>query len=255
MDVDVGTESSIFQSGQKARYFSTIPFSKENQDISWGLEIEGILTLMWLKEHGEIHYVKNRGYSADRLQFWLYHTFFPILLELRGIYNILHVGSVEIAGQPVLFSAPSFGGKSTMTDYFIQQGHMMLSDDALGIEKRETTYYAISSYPFYRPYRKPEELGYFVENFSTKAKPISRVYLLNKSHAASQIVIRELLGIEKFKTYHYSSFISFEFMKQERFEFFSEMAKRIPMYEITFPHDLQKLPEAYQAIVHHFRDQ
>ena len=130
------------------------------------------------------------------------------------------MGSVEIGGKPVVFSAFSFGGKSTMTDYFLQKGHTMLSDDSLAIDKRGNEYYAIASYPFHRPYREFETLGYPVENFATEPKPLHAVYLLEKSEPDAAVEIIELKGIEKFKAFHYSSFIDFSFMKKERFDFF-----------------------------------
>ena len=235
--------------GIEARYLSAASFSKESNDVSWGLEVKDVLSLLWSKESGQIFYRKGKEYRPDRLRFWLYHTFFPILLERRGIYHILHVGSVEIAGKAVLFSAPSFGGKSTMTDYFIRRGHTMLSDDAVAIEESGTEYYAIASYPFQRPYRIPEDLGYAVENFSTKTKPLHTVYILNKSDTQSEITLREIKGIEKFKAFHYSSFLMFDFMKAERFRFFTQMAKEIAMYEITYPHDRERLPDVYKKII------
>ena len=236
-------------SGREIRYISDFSFSKDNHDISWGMEIKEILTLFWSKENKEIRYKKGIKYNTKHLQFWLYHTFFPIVLELRSIYHILHVGSVEINRKPVLFSAPSFGGKSTMTDYFIQKGHMMFSDDSLGIDKRGNEYYAIASYPFHRPYREPEVLGYPVKNFATEPKPLHAVYLLEKSEADAKIEIVEVKGIEKFKAVHYSSFIDFSFMKQERFDFFTEMAKHVPMYKVKVPWDLERLDEVYDKIV------
>lgn len=236
-------------SGREIKYLSNLPFSKENHNISWAMEIRDVLTLFWSQENREIRYKKGMKYSAELLQFWLYHTFFPIVLELREIYHILHVGSVEIAGKPVLFSAFSFGGKSTLTDYFIQKGHTMLSDDSMAIDKRGEEYYAIASYPFHRPYRELETLGYPVENFSTEPKPLHAVYLLEKSEADAKVEIVELKGIEKFKAFHYSSFIDFSFMKQERFDFFTEMAKHVPVYQVKVPWDLERLDEVYEKIV------
>lgn len=236
-------------SGVEIRYLSPLTFSKEKHDISWGMEIKNIVTLYWSKETNEIFYLKGRNYRPDRLRFWLYHTFFPIVLELRGIYHILHVGSVEINGKPVLFSAPSFGGKSTMTDYFIQQGHTMLCDDALGIEKVGSKYCAVASYPFHRPYRKVEDLGYPVTNFSTQSKELHAVFILNKSETVDQVDIREIKGIEKFKAFHYSAFVMFDFFKEERFAFFTDMAKKVSMHEVTYPHSLDRLPEVYEKII------
>ena len=237
-------------SGIRMRSFGAEPYSKEHCDVSWGMEVDGVLMLLWSKEKETIYYRKGKAYRPDRLRFWVYHTFLPISLARRGIYHILHVGSVEIAGRPVLFVAPSYGGKSTMTDYFIRRGHTMLSDDSLGIEHSGDTYTAIPSYPFHRPYRKVEDLGYPAENFSREVKAISAIYVLNKSEEAFEIVIREIKGIEKFKVLNSCVFARFYCIEEGHFSFFTQMAKKIPMYEISYPHDLERLPEVYKEIVH-----
>ena len=239
----------VDMSGQRARYYSTVPFEKREEDFSWALEIQDVVTLLWDGKEKKIIYTKGENYAPKRLQFWIFHTFFPIVLELEKKYRILHVGSVEIKGKPVLFSAFSFGGKSTMTDYFIQKGHTMLSDDSVAIDKRGDTYYAIASYPFHRPYRELETLGYPAKNFATEPKPLHAVYLLERSDPDAKVQIVQLKGIEKFKAFHYSSFIDFYFMKKERFDFFSQMAKHVPVYQVKVPWDLERLDEVYGQIV------
>jgi hypothetical protein len=242
--------SSWYPVGEtEVRYFLDNTSSEGDNDISWGLEVKDVLILFWCKEKEEIHYRKGKNYRPERLQFWVFHTFLPIMFERREIFHILHVGSVEIEGRPVLFSAHSHGGKSTMTDYFIHRGHTMLSDDALGIEKSETGYCAIASYPYHRPYRKAEDLGYLVKHFSMQNKPISALYLLNKSESEKDIKTREITGVEKFKAFHFSSYVMFNFIKERRFRFFANMAEVIPVYEITYPHDINRLPEVYQKII------
>jgi len=236
------------------RYHSSVFFETRDTNFSWALEIKDIVTLIWDAEARNILYIKGNNYTPEQLRYWIFHTFFPLVLELERTYRILHVGSVEIEGKPVLFSAFSFGGKSTMTDYFLQQGHPLLSDDSLGIDKREDAYYAVPSYPFHRPYRELETLGYYTENFVTEAKPVHAVYVLDKSGPDSDIEIVELKGIEKFKAFHYSAFINFDFMKKERFEFFMEMAKHVPVFKISYPHDMGKLPYVYKAIVQHTKE-
>ena len=217
--------------------------------FSWALEVKNMFTLVWHAEKHMIGYIKEKNFTAKNLQFWVYHTFLPLIFELEKTYRILHVGAVEVDGVPVAFSASSFGGKSTLTDYFIQQGHTMLSDDSLGIEKRDTEYYAIASYPFHRPFREAGNLGYSIQNFSTEPKLLHAIYLLEKSEALSNVNIIELHGIEKFKAFHNSAFVFFDFTKQDRFLFFSEMSKHIPVYKVTVPWDLTRLHEVYTAIV------
>jgi hypothetical protein len=236
-------------SGQEARYFSSLPFKETDEDFSWALEIKDVVTLIWDASDQKIIYSKGENYTPQRLRFWVYHTFFPLVLELKRKYRILHVGSVEIEGKPVLFSAFSFGGKSTLTDYFIKKGHTMLSDDSMAIEKRDDGYYAIASYPFHRPYREVETLGYPTANFATEPKPLHAVFLLEKNDPEASVEIVELKGIEKFKAFHYSIFIDFSFMKQERFDFFTEMAKHVPVYKVKVPWDLERLSEVYEKIV------
>lgn len=236
-------------SGQEMRYYSQAPFKESNENFSWALEIKNVLTLVWDAKDRKIIYTKGKNYAPERLRFWVYHTFFPLVLELQRKYRILHVGSVEINGKPVLFSAFSFGGKSTLTDHFIQKGHTMLSDDSVAIDKQGESYYAVPSYPFHRPYRELETLGYPVKNFATEPKPLHAVYVLEKSEPDAMVEINELTGIEKFKAFHYSSFIDFAFMKQERFGFFTQMAKHIPVYQVKVPWDLERLDEVYEKIV------
>lgn len=249
-DIFQQTKEWFSASGQNVRYHvSTSSTEKMNEKYSWAFEIKDVVTLIWDASDKKIIYIKGENYTPERLRFWVFHTFFPIVLEMEHIYRILHVGSVEIDGKPVLFSAFSFGGKSTMTDYFLQQGHPLFSDDSLGIDKREDGYYAVPSYPFHRPYRELETLGYPVENFATEPKPLHAVYLLEKSEPDVIVEIIELKGIEKFKAFHYSTFINFDFMKKERFEFFAEMSKHIPVYKVTVPWNLDRLDELYKAIV------
>lgn len=243
------TSDWILMSGQETRYWSKVPFHQADIDFTWALEIKDVVTLIWDASDKKIFYTKGKHYTPKRLQFWVFHTFFPIVLEMEHIYRILHVGSVEIEGKAILFSAFSFGGKSTMTDYFIKKGHTMLSDDSVAIDKRGDKYYAIASYPFHRPYRESEVLGYPVRNFAIEPKPLHALYLLDKSEPDAEVEIVELKGIEKFKAFHYTPFLDFSFMKKERFDFFTEMAKHVSVYQVSIPWNLERLDEVYEAIV------
>jgi len=238
-------------SGQEAYYHSDKPLEEADENFSWALEIKDVLFLVWDSDKQQIRYQKGIYYTAERLRFWVYHTFFPLVLELSDKYNIMHVGSVKIGDKPVLFSAFSYGGKSTLTNYFLQQGHTLLSDDSLAIEKREDSYYAVPSYPYYRPYRKLETLGYHTDNFSHKIQKAHVMYVLEKADAKSEISINEVKGIEKFKAFHYSTFIDFSFMKEKRLHFFTDMAKQVSVYKISIPWDLKRLREVYEAICRH----
>ena len=235
-------------SGRKARYLSNRSFDKADRNFSWGLEIQKVVTLGWDAENRAIHYLKGADFSPQRLHFWVLHTFLPLVFELERIYRILHVGAVEIGDQAVAFSAFSFGGKSTLTNFFLRRGHCLLSDDSLAIEKCGDTYLATGSYPYHRPWREQETLGRDTQAFVTDPLPLGAVFALNRTDADADVSILKLQGIEKFKIIHYSSFIDFAFMKKERFDFFAEMARRLPVYRVTVPWDLARLEEVYKTI-------
>jgi len=236
-------------SGQNARYHTVLPLQESINNFSWALEIKDVVILCWDSDKREISYIKNIHYTPKRLQFWIFHTFFPLILEQEKIYHILHVGAVEIDGKAILFSAPSFGGKSTLTEYFLNRGHRLLSDDSLAIEKRDDLYYAIPSYPFSRPYREVETLGLYREDFAKYPKIISTIFQLNRSEPDGDIEISSIYGIEKFKTLYMSSFINFPSFKADRYRYYSDMANSIDIYCIDIPWDTERLEEVYNRIL------
>lgn len=60
---------------------------------------------------------------------------------------------------------------------------------------------AVGSYPYHRPYRKFEDLGYRVDNFTTVFKPIHTFYLFEEVDEDAVIRIEGLKGIEKFDNF------------------------------------------------------
>jgi len=239
----------LYLSARPCYYLANVGFDKIGKEDEWGLEVIDVLTLVWDSSQKRILYAKGKNFTPTLLQFWIFHTFFPIVLELRREYKMLHVGAVEIAGGPVFFSAPSYGGKSTLTDYFIRKGHALYADDTLPVKKENGRYIAYPSFPYHRPYRQPETLGVRVQNFARKPAALKGLFELEKVAADAKIEIISLKGIERFKAFFYSSFIKFSFMKKERFDFFTEMAVEVPVYKVLVPQDLERLDEVYEAIV------
>ncbi len=240
-----------FMSGRQCYYLTDKPFADMKEDDDWGLEVVDVLTLAWNSASRSIVYGRGKLFIPELLRFWVLHTFFPMVLELEKKYKMLHVGAVGVEGGPILFSAASFGGKSTLTDYFLRQGHALYSDDTLAVRKENGQYIAYPSFPYHRPYRQPETLGNRAENFSRKPMPIKAIYELERVASDLPVEISLAKGVEKFKTLYYSNFIIFRFMKKERFTFAMQMANHVPVYRITVPHDMDRLEEVYQAIVEH----
>jgi len=243
----------VFMTGRALRYFSNQPFNEYNTIDTWALEIKNVLTLRWEENTQTIYYIKNKKYTPQLLLFWVLHTFFPLVLTLGKIAHIFHVSAVNIENQAVLFSAFSGGGKSTLTNYFINKGHAVYGDDTVAIQKDIDGYKVISSYPFHRPYREAEVLGYEIKNFVTNPQKLSRIYRLVQVDETENIVIISLSGVEKFEALYQSDFVMFDNMKQERYLFATAIAQYIDVYKICIPWDLTRLDEVYQAIITHNR--
>jgi hypothetical protein len=238
-----------YLSGQPCYYLADKPLDRSGRGDDFGLEVVDVLTLAWESGSGRILYGKGGGFTPRRLQFWIYHTFFPIVLELGREYKMLHVGAVEIDGGPVLFSAPSYGGKSTLTDYFIRKGHPLYADDTLPVRREDGRLVAYPSFPYHRPFRRPETLGVRVDNFARRPAPIKALFELAGASPDAEVAVESPTGVERFKSCFYSSFIKFTFMKKERLDFFAEMAREVPVYRVAVPWDKERLEEVYEAIL------
>ncbi|WP_428356409.1 hypothetical protein [Methyloprofundus sp.] len=258
--IDENTQPAAFpersgwmdMSARKGRYFAQSKFAlATGAGSQWALEIAQVLTLYWSIGSHTLHYQPEAQFTPERLRFWVCHTLLPLKFALEKRYEMLHVGAVEVAGRPIFFSAESFGGKSTLTDYFIQQGHALYSDDSLAIFQQHDTFYTVASYPFHRPYREPEVLGYPVENVARQSKPIYAGYVLEAVAADAVVSITTLEGIEKFKAFHFSGFIDLGFFKAHHFQLRAELAKAIPVYKVTIPWQIERLGEVYAKIVAH----
>ncbi len=238
-----------FMSGRQCIYLSNGPFYETGKHGAWGLEVKDVLSLAWEPVSRSILYGKGKLFTPELLRFWIFHTFFPMVLEWEQSYKMLHVGGVEVGGKPVLFSANSFGGKSTLTNHFVQKGHALYSDDTLAVKRVGEAYVAFPSFPYHRPFRQVESLGIRSENFAGEPAPIKTIFELKRAASDASVEIIPATGVEKFKTLYYSHFIQFPFMKQERFAFALEMAKYVTVYNITVPWDMERIDEVYEAVV------
>jgi len=241
--------SPIPHSLQRVRFGASVPIGEIDASSEVLMEVAGVVRLAWIPSESVILYEPGDAYRPERLRFWIFHTFLPLILRIGGRFQILHVGAVEIAGRAQIFMAPSFGGKSTLTDYFIQKGHTLYADDTLPVRKENSQYIAYPSFPYHRPYRQPETLGHRVKNFARGPAPLKALFELEGVAPDAKVEIVSPAGVERFKSFFYSSFIKFSFMKKERFDFFAQMAMEVPVYKVSVPWDLGRLDEVYEAIV------
>jgi len=156
---------------------------------------------------------------------------------------------VKIEESSVLFMADSMGGKSTMTDYFLQQGHTLISDDKVGTFEKDGEMMLVSSYPYHRPYRKFEDLGYKVENFAVGAGHLDVIYMLDVDESYDKVTLEELKGIEKVSLLIRGTDIGLPVFQKERFTHITKLANTTPVFRVHIPKDLERLSETYEQIV------
>ncbi len=226
-------------------------FSRTKKGRLWSYEVVDVVHFFWNSGTNIIHYIPGKLFTQKLLKYWILHIIIPTFFTIEETYCFLHAGAVEVSEKPLLFFADSFGGKSTLTDYFLKQGHSLITDDKLAIEEKEGFFFALSSHSYHRPYRQLETLGYFTNNVTVEPKQIYTVYALDRASPDAVINITELQGIEKFKVLRYGSEFNLSFLKTDQFAFLSRLSKVVQVYRVIVPWDMERLSEVYSAICEH----
>ena len=220
---------------------------------SWCLRVEGVVSFSWTGGQPVIEYQLHEQGTQPLLVFWFVHIFLPLHLTLERGWDFIHAAAVEVDAQPVLFIAPSTGGKSTLGDYFLQRGHPMLSDDKVATFLSAGQYYAVPSHPHHRPFREFEVLGYPVQPFAERARPIHAFYVLEAGAADSAIEISEISGFRKFEQLVPNYLFSFRFLQQQRLHWLAQLADQSLVFRVRRPWDMERMHEVYEAICAHSR--
>ncbi len=239
--------------GRKVYLYSDREFDGSEVGQPWSYEVQDVVTFYWVGGERKIYYALAEKGDANLLSFWFIHLLLPIYMTLENMYDFLHAGAVEVEGKPIFFIAPSMGGKSTMTDYFIKQGHPLISDDKVPTFIKDDKFMAVGSHPYHRPYRKFEELGYRVEKFTERFKPIHAFYELEGVEGDAEITIEEINGFEKFDALLPNYLYMFSYLKPKRLKYLSSMLNSIKVFHVKVPWDMERLGEVYDMICEHSR--
>ena len=267
-DVITIQENSLFEAENKLPYemifpesqgrelalFSNREFNSTDESKFWAFKVEDVVTFFWHSGTMKLEYIKYENFTETLLKYWTLHVILPTFFIIEGIYDFLHAGAVEVDEKPILFIAPSMGGKSTMTDYFMKQGHTMISDDKVATFKKDGNFYAVPSYPHHRPYRNIEDLGFFVDNFENTPKRMHVIYALEGVGSNEDVTIRELSGIEKFKSLRDAKEMNLFFHELIQLNYLSKIASEVFVFKVTVPWDLKRLKEVYSTIILHQHD-
>jgi hypothetical protein len=217
--------------------------------------VTDVVSFTWSGGSSAIYYQLHQQGTQDLLTFWFVHIFLPLYLTLERGYDFIHSAAVEIAGEPVLFIAPSTGGKSTLGDYFLKRGHPLLSDDKVATFLHDNKFWAVPSHPHHRPFREFEVLGYPVDNFAASAKPIHAFYLLEQGEPGDPVKISEVTGFRKFEELLPNYLYSFRFLQQQRLRWLAQLADQSLVFRVRRPWNLERQQEVYDAICTHSQSQ
>ncbi|MDM5271358.1 hypothetical protein PGH07_04140 [Sulfurovum sp. zt1-1] len=237
--------------GRHVFLYSDREFEGNQAGQPWCYEVKDVLRFYWVGGERTIYYELDEKGDTKLLSFWFIHLFLPLFMTLEDMYDFFHAGAVEVEGKPIFFIAPSMGGKSTMTDYFIKQGHILISDDKVPTFIDDGKFMAVGSHPYHRPYRKFEELGYRVENFTTHFKPIYTFYELEGVEGDAEIIIEEVKGFAKFDALLPNYLYMFSYLKPKRLKYLSAMLNSIKVFHVKVPWNMKRLSEVHDAIVAH----
>jgi len=239
--------------GRKIYLYSDRVMDSSEINQPWCYDVEGVVKFYWFSGEQIIYYEWNEDHDANLLSFWFIHQMLPMYMTLEGMYDFIHAGAVEVDGKPIFFIAPSMGGKSTLTDYFIKKDHRLVSDDKVPTFIQDNKFMAVASHPYHRPFREFEVFGLRVKYASEKFKPIHVFYVLEKSEENANTTIEEIKGFEKFDMLLDSYLYTFSYLKPKRLQYLGKMLNKIRVFRVKRPWDMDRLGEVYDAICEHTR--
>lgn len=219
----------------------------------WCFEVKEVVRFYWHGGERTIYYELDEKGDADLLAFWFIHQLLPVYMTLENMYYFVHAGAVEVEGKSILFIAPSMGGKSTLTDYFIQQGHPLVSDDKVPIYTEEGRWMAVGSHPYHRPFREYEVLGYRAGNFAQVSSPVQAFYLLEKRGAEEDIAIEEIRGLKKINQLLSQCPYALGANRSRHMRYVTNMPVGLGVFSVKIPQNIERLGEVYEAIIQHHK--
>jgi len=238
---------------RQIQLFSNVAFasSRISDERQWQINVEGLFSFLW-SNVSEIMSVKYENeLNLEKLSFWLLHTIIPMYLTLKQSSLLLHASVVEVENKAISFIAPSFGGKSTLADFFVKQKHSLLSDDKVRLDFTGKNYTVFPSYPYRRPYREFEKLGDHTEYFSNKPLPLGNIYFLNYVDPKESCSIEIIQGLHKFEVLKDAYLYEPVSMSKIEMEYLLRLVHHSVLYQVNMPKDLSRLAEVYNLIIDH----
>ena len=162
-----------------------------DDQLCWG-SVHGLARFI-VREGVEITVDPHEALSRELLGSFVSGVLMAILLRQRGLFT-LHASCVAKDGVAIGFAGKSGWGKSTLAEYFYQQGYQLLCDDLLALQIQEGRSPVVV--PGYPHIRLTEEAGtHFVEGFESMPLLFShgdKRFHAVESHGEGIVTLRRL---------------------------------------------------------------
>lgn len=215
----------------------------------WCVSIDQRVQFSWVSGTREIRYHLLPDGDLPNLSFWFTHIVLPVFLASENLYDFLHAAAVMVDERALVLVAPTTGGKSTLANYFIQQGHALITDDKLATYVQGDHVMATASHRYHRPYRAHQEIGVEAPLSTDKTLPISAIFNLKRPPGATELDLRELEGAEKIAALLDNSMFAFKHRARSHFRFLYDLVSRVYVFEVLVPDELDRLGEVYTLIM------
>ena len=239
----------IISHGRKVVLSIDRSLSEGFQGSDWRFEVEGVVRFGGSGGDGLVVYDPLELATDELIGFWFIHQLLPIYLTFMKGYHFFHAGSVEVKGGAVVFLAPSKGGKSTITEYFLSKAHGLISDDKLAIAEVDGRYITFTAHSRYRPYRRNEDLGSRAARIGSSPLPVRAIFTLNPVGPVQPVRMQRIVGSEKFNTLLASRLYLVKGTGASDLKFLGGMAELAPIHRLDVPRSKTRLEEVYQAIM------
>lgn len=196
----------------------------------------------------------------------------------------LHAAAVVVEGAAVAFVATNKGGKSSLAATFMQQGHALLTDDILAVDRQARTYVGHSGYPQMRMW--PDQARHFVGaydeldlvhpqltkrrvpvgpgglgTFCSGARPLACLYVPERRDdlAPGAVEIRSLPLASSIRTLMENVFGKSADPSPERtsarFAFLGGLVSGVPVRSVVYSSGVEFLPSVASAVLADLREQ
>ena len=101
--------------------YSDQELSNSIENKKWVFVVTNVLHFYWKDSTPVIHYTLLTYGTQELLEYWMLHTLLPIYFSLQNKYYFFHAGAINVNNSAIALLAESYGGKSTLTDYFLNK--------------------------------------------------------------------------------------------------------------------------------------